>query len=68
MICTLLTKRPKKQNKIVLHLPLYHCELNPIELAWLVVKGHMKTNNTTFKINDDRRLLNDGIQRVTPEM
>jgi len=23
----------KKQNKIVLGLPLYHCELNPIELA-----------------------------------
>jgi len=58
----------KKQNKIVLRLPPYHCELNPIELAWSVVKGHVKANNTTFKINDVRQLLNDGIQKVTPEM
>ncbi|KAE9529194.1 hypothetical protein AGLY_011990 [Aphis glycines] len=58
----------KKQNKTVLRLPPYHCELNPIELAWSVVKGHVKTNNTTFKLNDVRQLLIDGIQRVTPEM
>lgn len=58
----------KKQNKIVLRLPPYHCELNPIELAWSVVKQHVKANNTTFKINDVRQLLNDGIQKVTPEM
>lgn len=55
----------KKQNKIVLRLPLYHCELNPIELAWLVVKGHVKANNTTHKINDVRQLLNDGIESDT---
>jgi len=58
----------KKQNKIVLRLPTYHCELNPIELAWSVVKGHVKANNTTFKINDVRQLFNDGIQKVTAEM
>lgn len=58
----------KKQNKIVLRLPPYHCELNPIEMAWSNVKGYVKTNNSTFKINDVRRLLNEGIERVTPEM
>ncbi|XP_060855619.1 uncharacterized protein LOC132933335 [Metopolophium dirhodum] len=64
----LLKIRPKNKKKIVLRLPPYHCELNPIELAWSVVKGHVKANNTTFKINDVRQLLNDGIQKVTPEM
>ncbi|CAI6359748.1 unnamed protein product [Macrosiphum euphorbiae] len=58
----------KKQNKIVLRIPPYHYELNPIELAWLVVKEHVKVNNRTSKINDVRQLLNDGIQKVTPEM
>lgn len=58
----------KKQNKLILRLPPYHCELNPIELAWSVVKGHVKTNNTTFKLHDVRQLLIDGVQRVTPEM
>lgn len=27
-----------QQNKNVLRLPPYHCELNPIELAWSVIK------------------------------
>jgi len=58
----------KKQNKIVLRLPPYHCKLNPIELAWSVVKGHMKTNNTTFKINDVWQLLNNVIERVIPKI
>jgi len=31
----------KKQNKIVLRLPPYHCELNPIEMAWSNVKGYV---------------------------
>ncbi|XP_060868764.1 uncharacterized protein LOC132943720 [Metopolophium dirhodum] len=61
-------EKAKKQNKIVLRLPPYHCELNPIELAWSVVKRYVKANNTTFKINDVGQLLNDGIQKVTPEM
>jgi len=58
----------KKQNKIVLRLPPYHCELNPIEMSWSNVKGYVKTNISTFKINDVRRLLNEGIERVTLEM
>ncbi|KAF0762878.1 DDE 3 domain-containing protein [Aphis craccivora] len=37
-------------------------------MAWSNVKGYVKTNNSTFKINDVRRLLNEGIERVTPEM
>ncbi|XP_051171071.1 uncharacterized protein LOC127287955 [Leptopilina boulardi] len=58
----------KKDNKIILRLPPYHCELNPIEMAWSVVKGHVKTNNTTFKLPDVLKLFHEGIQRVTPQL
>lgn len=39
----------KDNGHTVLRLPPYHCELNPIELAWAMVKGYVKQNNTTFK-------------------
>ncbi|XP_025198314.1 uncharacterized protein LOC112596748 [Melanaphis sacchari] len=58
----------KKFNKIVLRLPPYHYELNPIKLALSIVKTHIKENNTTFSLDDIQKLLNDGIQRVTREM
>src|SRR5277367_6580138 len=34
----------------VLRLPPYHCELNPIEMAWAQVKGYIARNNTTYKL------------------
>lgn len=61
-------EKAKKQNKIVFCLPFYHCELNPVELAWTVVKNHVKQNSTTIKLNDVRQLLIDGVQQVTPEI
>lgn len=57
----------KDAGHTVLRLPSYHCEFNPIELAWAMVKGYVKSNNTTFKIDDVRALLNTGIERVTDE-
>jgi len=51
----------------VLRLPPYHCELNPIELAWSMVKQYVKQNNTTFKLPDVQNLLLESIARVTPE-
>ncbi|XP_060871313.1 uncharacterized protein LOC132945555 [Metopolophium dirhodum] len=58
-----------KANKhIVLRLPPYHCELNPIELAWSSVKNHVRMNNTTYKLPDVNNLLTEGINRVDAEM
>lgn len=57
-----------EQNQIaVLRLPPYHCELNPIELGWAMVKNYVKHNNTTFKMKDVEDLLKKGIERVTPD-
>lgn len=57
----------KKENKTVLRLPPYHCELNPIELIWAQVKNHVAANNTTFKLADVKRLLEEGVEKVTEE-
>lgn len=57
-----------KTNRTILRLPPYHCELNPIELAWSVVKNHVKQNNTTYNIKDVQQLLYEGVQKVTPDM
>ena len=34
----------------VVRLPVAHCELNPIEMAWSQVKGHVKENNRKYKV------------------
>ena len=35
----------------VLRLPAYHCDLNPIENIWGMLKNDVSRNNTTFKLN-----------------
>lgn len=57
----------KNAGHTILRLPPYHCELNPIELAWAMVKTYVKQNNTTFRIDDVKNLLNTAIDRVTSE-
>lgn len=58
----------KINNNIILRLPPYHYELNPIELAWSSVKNHMQMNNTTYKLPDVKQLLVESINRVDAEM
>lgn len=57
----------KDAGHTVLRLPPYHCELNPIELAWSMVKGYVKQHNTSYKIDDVIVLLNTAIERVTSD-
>ena len=47
---------------IVVHLPPYHCALNPIELIWSLVKRHVAEKNTTFKIADVKLLTEEALQ------
>ncbi|XP_029345261.1 uncharacterized protein LOC115034062 [Acyrthosiphon pisum] len=58
----------KSYNHTVLRLPPYHCELNPIELAWSSVKNHVRMNNTTYKLPDVKQLLILGVSRVDSTM
>lgn len=64
----LIDEEALKTNKVVLHLPPYHNELNPFELAWPVVKCHLEKNNTTYKLTDVQKLLSDGVQLITPDL
>lgn len=42
----------KAHGHTTLRLPPYHPDLNPIEMIWSIVKGHVAKHNTTFKMND----------------
>ncbi|XP_060855582.1 uncharacterized protein LOC132933290 [Metopolophium dirhodum] len=58
----------KKNNRNILRLPPYHCELNPIELAWSSVKNYVRMNNKTYKLHDVKNLLIEGVERVDAGM
>ena len=62
-----LDEMAKEQGKVVLRLPPYHCELNPIELIWAQVKDYVARNNTTFNIKDVNRHLVEAVQSITSE-
>lgn len=51
----------------VIRLPPYHCQYNPIELIWAQIKREVADKNSTFKIRDVRKLLEDAIKHVTIE-
>lgn len=54
----------EKKNIIVLRLPPYHCELNPIELIWAQVKSHVGRNNKTFKMAEIKELTKQAILKI----
>lgn len=55
------------QNKTVLRLPPYHCELNPIELIWAEVKNYIAKHNTTFKFCDLKGLFKEALELITAQ-
>lgn len=58
----------KVNNRIILRIPPYHCELNPIEQAWVSVKTHVRTNNKmTYTFPEVKRSLIEGVESVNAE-
>ena len=51
----------------VVRLPVFHCTLNPIELAWAQVKGHIKANTKVFNLTEVEQLAWEGFQIVTAD-
>ena len=51
----------------VVRLPPYHCEFNPIELAWSQVKTHIKKNNKLFTLTHVKELTYKGFELVDAE-
>lgn len=58
----------RNSGRIVLRLPPYHCELNPIELVWANLKSYVARNNRDFKMEATKQLLIDGVAQITPEL
>ena len=52
----------------VLRLPVAHPELNPIELAWSVVKGYVAKHNQKFTLKEVEALVPQAINTITPAM
>ena len=53
---------------IVLRLPVAHCELNPIELAWGFVKGYVAKHNKTHNLPEIEQHTCDGFIYTTTDM
>ena len=51
----------------VLRTPVRLCELNPIELVWAQVKHFVAKKNTTFRMSDVKKLVEEGLESITPE-
>ncbi|XP_046621295.1 uncharacterized protein LOC124305682 isoform X2 [Neodiprion virginianus] len=56
-----------KANKTVLRLPPYHCELNPIEMAWSMMKVYVKTVDTSVIFKDMKAFLEHGVAQITAQ-
>ncbi|XP_070386360.1 uncharacterized protein [Dermacentor albipictus] len=52
---------------IVLRLPPYHCEFNPMELVWAKVKNGIAADNRDFKLPTVEDILREKIKHVTAE-
>ena len=57
----------KEHGHEALRLPPYHCDLNPIELIWGDVKGLVGQENSTFKLKDVQRIVEEALQETTTE-
>ena len=51
----------------ILRLPPYHCELNPIELAWSQVKRYIKEFNKLYTLTAFKELTFKGFDQVGAE-
>ena len=54
----------KEYGHEILRLPLYHCELNPIELAWAAEKNYVAGENKDMSLDSVEKLFRKKEGRV----
>ncbi|CAK1585430.1 unnamed protein product [Parnassius mnemosyne] len=57
----------RSHGQEVLRLPPYHCDLNPIEYVWNLMKQTVADKNVDQSEKDIERLTKEAIQSITPE-
>ena len=57
----------KQTGHEVVRLPVAHCELNPIEMAWSQMKHFIQSHNENFTLTEMERLTYLAFDEVTPE-
>lgn len=55
----------EEEGHVVLRLPPYHPQLNPIELIWATVKNWVAAHNTTFRMCDVEKLAREKFKDIT---
>ncbi|XP_070378057.1 uncharacterized protein [Dermacentor albipictus] len=55
----------ERASSIVLGLPPYHCEFNPVELMWAKVKNGIAADNRDFKLSTVKDVLREKIKQLT---
>ena len=58
----------EKFTHTVVRLPVAYPGLNPIELAWSVIKGYVAKHNKKFTLTEVERLTREAMGMVTPTM
>ena len=56
-----------EHGHLVLILPVAHCELNPIELAWATVKCYVAKQNVRYNLTEITRLTHEGFGQATAD-
>ena len=49
----------REAGHMVLHVPPYQCDLNPIEMIWAQLKHHVAVNNVSLKLTDVQQIDED---------
>ena len=62
-----IDKYIQSKGHVVLRLPPYHPQLNPIELVWAEIKRLVALWNTTFKLKDIEQLTRKAISTIDKE-
>lgn len=55
-------------NIIIMRLPTFHNDLNPMRRALSAVKNYVDLHNETFKVKDVRGLLGDAVENINNDM
>lgn len=58
---------PVTTRKLRHILPLYHADLNPVDLIWDILKGYIARINTDFKTAGLEQLIKEEFARIVTE-